>query len=48
MCAKNHFRRLMSERRAFQRGSLDFEYRTKAARIYVLMMRRVPSCEWPE
>lgn len=48
MSAKALFHRMMAERRAFPRGSLDHEYRTRAARQYVWMMRRVPVREWPK
>lgn len=42
------FHRLMRERLAFAAGSLDHEYRTRAARKLVLMMRGVPVGEWAQ
>lgn len=42
------FRKMMAERRSFDRGSMEHEWRTNAARKYVWMMRGVPACEWVE
>ena len=46
MPCKDEFRRLMVERKAFPPGSPDHEYRTRAARKLVWMMRGVPVTEW--
>lgn len=40
------FLALMAERRQFQRGTPDHEYRTRAARKLVWIMRGVPSNQW--
>jgi len=44
--ARAEFHRLMAERKAFAAGSPDYEYRTRAARKLVWMMRGVPTTEW--
>ena len=44
--AKQEFRRLMRERRAFPVGSPDHKYRTRAARKLVWTIRGVPVAEW--
>lgn len=36
----------MAERRRYPKGSQDWNYRTRAARTYVWMMRGVPTTEW--
>jgi len=46
MTERQMLRRMMVERRQFQVGSPDHEYRTRAARKYVWILRGVPSCEW--
>jgi len=48
MTIADRFRQMMRERRAFPRGSVEREWRTRAARKYVWMMRRIPVCEWPQ
>ena len=40
------FRALVKERRAFKRGSIEHQWRTKAAAAYLQMMRGVPAKEW--
>ena len=40
------FRKLMCDRRAHPRGSPDHEYRTRAARKLVWLMRGKPVSEW--
>ena len=40
------FRALMAERRQFQRGTPDHEYRTRACRKLFWLMRGIPSSEW--
>jgi hypothetical protein len=40
------FRRMLRERRAFPPGSPDWNYRTRAARTYLDILRRVPTTEW--
>ena len=42
----NEFHRLMRERRSFAAGSPDHDYRTRAARKMVWLMRGVPAGEW--
>jgi hypothetical protein len=44
--AKGHFRRLVRERRGFEKWSLDYKWRTRAARIYLQMARGVPAEQW--
>lgn len=46
MECKAEFRRLIAERKAFPVGSPDHEYRTRAARKLVWVMRGVPVAEW--
>lgn len=48
MTAAAVFRALMAERRQFQRGTPDHNYRTRAARTLVWLMRGVPASEWTE
>jgi hypothetical protein len=38
----------MAERRAFRPGSADHDYRTRAARKLVWLMRGVPTSEWSQ
>lgn len=40
--------RLLTERRAFQPGSLDWDYRTRAAWKLDQMDRGIPSQDWTE
>lgn len=44
--AKDHFRRIMAERRRFPRGTPDHAYRSNAARKIIWMMRGKPVMEW--
>ncbi len=46
--ARSEFHRMMAERKAFATGSLDYEYRTRAARKLVWLMRGVPTMEWTQ
>lgn len=46
MTARQLFLKTMAERRCYPKGSLDWEYRTRAARKYVWLMRGVPTTEW--
>lgn len=48
MNAKAYFRQLLADRRAFARGTPDHEYRTRAARKLVAIIRRVPAVEWSQ
>ncbi len=48
MTTHDTFRCLMAERRAWPRGSADHEYRSRAARQLVWIMRGVPAIEWRE
>lgn len=48
MKIREYFRETMAKRRTFERGSLDWEYRTRAAKRFVWLMRGVPTCEWEE
>lgn len=42
------FLRIMAERRAFPRNSADHDYRSRAARKLVWLMRRVAVAVWPQ
>ena len=46
MTIKTEFHNLMRERRSFATGSPDHDYRTRAARKLVWLMRGVPAGEW--
>ena len=46
MTTKSAFLALMRERKAFPAGSGDHEYRTRAARKLVWIMRGIPVAEW--
>lgn len=48
MTTRERFRALMAERRKWPKGSVDHNYRTRAARKLVWIIRRVPTTEWPE
>ena len=48
MTTRDHFRAIMADRRAFAPGTLDHDYRTRAARKLVWLMRGVPSSVWKE
>lgn len=48
MTARDHFRALMRERRHFPPGSLEHEWRTRAARKLAWMVRGIPTTEWTE
>ena len=48
MTTRATFRALMAERREWPRGTDDLEYRTRAARKLVWILRGVPSSEWPQ
>jgi hypothetical protein len=43
---RQSLRRMLHERPAFDRGSMDWEWRTRAARKYVAILRGVPANEW--
>ncbi len=45
---RDYFHAIMAERRAFAPGSLDHAYRSRAARIYVWMMRGLAPGEYPQ
>lgn len=44
--SRGNFHRMMQQRRKFNRGSLEWEWRTEAAFIYLLMTRNVPADQW--
>lgn len=44
--ARSEFHRMMSERKEYPRNSLDWQWRTNAARKLVWMMRGVPVINW--
>jgi hypothetical protein len=43
---RQQFRDVMAERRQWPRGSLDWQYLTSTAKIYLAMLRGVPANEW--
>lgn len=47
MTTRDHFRAVMADRRQWPRGSMDHEYRTRAAAKLLLIIRDVPTTEWP-
>ena len=48
MTTREHFRALMADRRAWPRGSADWEYRSRAARKLLNLIRGVPVDQWRE
>jgi hypothetical protein len=48
MTTRDHFRALMADRRAWPKGSADHEYRSRAARRLVWIIRKVPAACWPQ
>jgi hypothetical protein len=48
MTTRAAFRAIMVERRQWPPGSADYEYRTRAARKLVWIMRGVPVDQWGE
>jgi len=44
--ARDLFIAMVRERRTFARGTPDHEYRTRAARLYLNIIRGVPVSEW--
>jgi 23S rRNA U2552 (ribose-2'-O)-methylase RlmE/FtsJ len=48
MTTRQTFIALMRERRAWPKGSADHEYRSRAARKLVWIMRGIPVLEWKE
>ena len=48
MTTREHFRALMAERRNWPRGSADHEYRSRAARKLLNLIRGVPVDQWRE
>ena len=48
MTSRDYFLQMMRERRQYMRGSAEYEWRTKAARKYVWIMRDIPVSEWKD
>jgi hypothetical protein len=46
MTARSYFLAIMAERRCFARGTADHAWRTRAARTYLALMRKVPADDW--
>jgi len=44
--ARQLFRQMLTERRAFAPGSADWAWRTQAARTYARICLGVPTSEW--
>lgn len=47
MTTRDYFRQMLRERRQYARGSLDWEAKTRAARKYLFIIRKVPTNQWP-
>lgn len=48
MTLRENFRLLMAERRLYMRGTPEHDWRTRAARKFIWIMRDVPTTEWPK
>lgn len=48
MTLRENFMGLMAERRQYERGTPEHDWRTRAARKFVWIMRGIPTMEWPE
>ena len=48
MTTRALFHEIMAERRRWPKGSADWDYRTRAARKLVWMIRGIPVIDWPE
>lgn len=48
MTTRDHFRSLMAERRHFPRGSVEWAWRTRAARKLAWITLGIPTTEWTE
>lgn len=46
MTTREHFRALMADRRNWPRGSSDHEYRSRAARRLVWIIKGIPVDAW--
>lgn len=46
MNARDHFRQTMRERRQYDPSSEEYQWRTRAARKYVWLIRGVPTMCW--
>jgi len=46
MTARDHLRQMLRERRQFPRTSLEWEWRTRAARKLAWIARGTPTTEW--
>lgn len=46
MTTKDHFRAIMAERRNWPPGSADHEYRSRAARKLVWIIKGIPTNQW--
>lgn len=46
MTARQNLRLMLHERRMFPRGSLDWQWRTRAARKYLAIIRGISTIEW--
>jgi hypothetical protein len=48
MTARELLRKMLAERRAYPAASMEYQWRTNAARKYVWMLRGVPTNKWKE
>ena len=48
MTTKDEFHRIMRDRRAWPKGSADHEYRSRAARKLLNLIRGIPVDQWRE
>jgi len=46
MSLRKCFRETMAERRQCEKGGTEWQWRTRAARKYVWMLRGIPPMEW--
>jgi hypothetical protein len=46
MTPRDHFRQIMAERRSFARHTPEHDWRTRAARKYLWIIRDVPPMLW--
>lgn len=48
MTSRDWFRLTMRERRQCIKGTPEYDWRTRAARKYLWMLKGIPTKDWPE
>jgi len=48
MNAKQLFHKMMRERREYPKGSMEWAWRTRAARKYAWLVLGIPTSDWSE